>query len=366
MSILLFFVVLGVLILSHEFGHFIVAKRSGIRVDEFGFGFPPRLFGVKKGETTYSLNLLPFGGFVKIFGENPDEKSTNGVSASRSLTSKSKLTQAAVLGAGVVCNLLLAWLLISSGFMVGMPVSTSSGLKVTSEARLLITAVSSGSPAEQARLKSGDEIVSLAATRGGSLKTLSPENVQQFVVAHGAETLTLTYRRAGQDEPRAVTLKPVSGLVEGRPAIGISMDRVAFAKLPFLSALFHGAELTARLTLATALGLWQLIVAVFAGQNVLGNITGPVGLVGLVADAAGLGFVYLLSFTAFISINLAVLNLLPFPALDGGRLLFLLLEKIKGSPIRPRIANALNLAGFGLLLLLMAVVTYGDIRRLLF
>lgn len=120
------------------------------------------------------------------------------------------------------------------------------------------------------------------------------------------------------------------------------------------------------LTVATIVGLWQVLGQVFAGGAVLEQITGPIGLVGLVGDAAGLGAAYLLSFVAFISINLAVLNLIPFPALDGGRLLFLLVEKIKGSAIRPQVANTLNLIGFGLLLLLMLVVTYGDIRGLLF
>ncbi|MCC6290978.1 RIP metalloprotease RseP [Candidatus Nomurabacteria bacterium] len=364
MSILLLIVVLGILILSHEFGHFIVAKKSGVRVDEFGFGFPPRLFSFTKGETTYSLNLLPFGGFVKIFGENPDEESLTGRDSSRSLTGKSRSVQAAVLVAGVVCNLLLAWIFLSVGFMIGMPVSTQSGFASEGEARLIITSINPGSPAELAGLKPGDQILSLADERGIMAEDPNPEIVSTFIAAHPTEDILLSAQRG--EATLEFKLRPADGLVQDRAAIGIVMDEVTIARSSFFVAFIHGAEMTARLTIATVFGLWQLIAKSFTGESVLANITGPVGLVGLVSDAALLGFVYLLSFTAFISINLAVLNLVPFPALDGGRLLFLLIEKIKGSPIRPQVANFLNLVGFGLLLLLMLVVTYGDIRRLLF
>jgi len=364
MSILLLIVVLGVLILSHEFGHFIVAKKSGVRVDEFGFGFPPRLFSFTKGETTYSLNLLPFGGFVKIFGENPDEESLIGHDNSRSLTSKSRPVQAAVLVAGVVCNLLLAWILLSVGFMVGMPVSTQGGFVTSGDTRLIITSINPGSPAELAGLKPGDQIVSLTDERGVIAEDPNPGIVSTFIAAHPTEDILLSAQRG--DAALEFKLRPTDGSVDGRAAIGIVMDEVTIARSSFFVAFIRGAEMTVRLTIATVFGLWQLITKSFMGESVLANITGPVGLVGLVSDAALLGFVYLLSFTAFISINLAVLNLVPFPALDGGRLLFLLIEKIKGSPIKPQVANFLNLAGFGLLLILMLVVTYGDIRRLLF
>ena len=128
MSILLFIIILAVLILAHEFGHFIVAKKSGIRVDEFGIGFPPKLYGKKFGETEYTINALPLGGFVKIFGENPDEENTNGPDRARSFVHKPKIIQAAVLVAGVFFNLLLAWFLISAGFMIGLPASSESVL----------------------------------------------------------------------------------------------------------------------------------------------------------------------------------------------------------------------------------------------
>jgi regulator of sigma E protease len=371
MSIILFFIVLGVLVLSHEWGHFIVAKKSGIRVDEFGFGFPPKLFGWKRGETTYSLNILPFGGFVRIHGENPDEESLTGADAARSMANKPKWIQALVLVAGVTCNLLLAWFFLSLGLMSGLPVSTSSGLAGIEDARLLITSISPNSPASTADLKPGDEILSIADNKTKIDKCsectdqLTAEDVQSLVAQNANGEVSLTYLRGGA--VFTSKLKPAKGVVADRVAIGIGMDTVGIAKLNFFAALWTGLKLTAHLTWSTITGIVHMIGSVFQGRGsqVLASVAGPVGLVGLVSDAAGLGLVYLLSFTAFISINLAVLNLIPFPALDGGRLLFLLIEKVKGSPISPRLANKLNIIGFALLLLMMAIVTYSDISHLL-
>ncbi len=372
MTIIIFLIILAILILSHEFGHFIVAKKSGVRVDEFGLGFPPKLFGWKYGETEYSLNAIPFGGFVKIFGETPDEESLTGPEHQRSLISKSKFSQALVLVAGVVCNLLLAWLLLSIGFMIGLPTSVeelSSWDKATSS-KLIITNVLPVSPAELSGLKSGDEIVSVVDSGGEFVNQDSIEDLQNFISSRPEEELVFNYRRGKvfTDSDLVVqttTVKPVLGLVEDKVAIGIAMDHLVLAKKNFFLALWSGLALTAKLSYLTVVALSTLIVNTFQGEAILNTITGPVGLVGLVGDATSLGLVYLLSFTAFISINLAVINLVPFPALDGGRLLFLLIEKIKGSTINPAIANTLNLVGFALLLLLMFVITYNDIVKLI-
>ena len=163
MSIIIFIVILLVLVVSHEFGHFIVAKKSGIRVDEFSFGFPPKLYGKKIGETTYNLNALPFGGYVKIFGENGDDENISKEDKKRSFTSKPRYIQAGVLFAGVVMNFLVAWLLLSVGFMSGLPSSVGmepSGTTMKNQA-LTVTSVLSGSPAELSGLKVGDEFVIL-------------------------------------------------------------------------------------------------------------------------------------------------------------------------------------------------------------
>lgn len=372
MTIILFLIILAVLILSHELGHFLAAKKFGIRVDEFGLGFPPKAVGFKRGETEYTLNWIPFGGFVKIFGETPDEESISGPDAARSMIHKPKWQQAVVLAAGVFFNLVLAWLLIAIGFVVGLPAPASEVAQTarSAEARLLLTQVLPESPAALAGLVSGDELVSLRAGRDALLTGLSAVSVQNFVSSHAQEEIKIEYRRgrvfADNEIPvQQVTVRPQEGVIDGRPAIGVSMDLITIKQLPLHRAVWEGLILTGGLVRATTAALAGFVADAFRGNEVLENITGPVGLVGLVGNARDLGLVYLLSFTALISINLAVINLVPFPALDGGRLLFLLIEKIKGSPIKPTVANWLNLVGFALLILLMLVVTYNDIAKLL-
>ncbi len=364
MSIILFIVILLVLVLVHEFGHFIVAKKFGIRVDEFGFGFPPRLFSKKFGETRYSFNAIPFGGFVKIFGENPDEESISGLDKKRSFVNKPKHIQAAVLVAGVFANFVLAWLLISIGFMSGMPTSAGtepSGVVLQNQ-NLMVTSVMKNSPAETAGLRSGDKILAIKSA-DSELGFINPASVQEFIAPRAGVPLELSIKRDGQVDQLKIT--PKEGLIEGRGAIGVSLDMVGVLKLPIHKALWQGLKTTSILTAETAKSLGKLVRDAFAGKADLSQVTGPVGIVGVVGDAYHFGFVYLLSFAALISINLAIINLVPFPALDGGRLFFLLIEKIKGSPIKPVIANAINAIGFGLLLLLMAVVTFHDIAKLL-
>lgn len=362
MSIFLFIIILAVLILAHEFGHFIAAKRAGIRVDEFGIGFPPRLWKKKIGETTYSLNAFPVGGFVKIFGENPDEESIHGKDAKRSFVHKSKWVQAWVVGAGIVFNLILAWVLISVGFMAGLPFSADDekyGSRVEGAA-LTVTQVMPNSPAEEAGIKGGDHILALYA---GSdvLEDPGVATAQKFISSH--EELTFAYMR--EKEIRTVIVHPEDGVVDGRRAIGISMDNAGTLKLPVHEAVYAGVLTTASFTWATLTGIIEFFKNIFVGQADFSEISGPVGIVGIVGDASALGFVHLLSLVAIISINLAVINLLPFPALDGGRLFFILIEAIKGSPIKPSITNTANGIGFILLILLMVVVTYSDIAKIL-
>ena len=381
MSILIFIIILLVLVVSHEFGHFIVAKMNNIRVDEFSFGFPPKLFGKKIGETTYNFNLLPLGGYVKIFGENIDEADLLEVGfldkeetpekielASRSLANKPKYIQAMVLLAGVTMNFLVAWLLLSIGFMSGLPTSVGtapSGVTIENQA-LTITSVLSNSPAEKGGIKVGDKILSLNTTMDStklSSSNLSTENVQSFVKSHNGEEVNISLMRG--KEPIVVTVIPEKNKSGDNAMIGISMDIIGTLKLPISGAIWEGLKLSGDIFVGTAVGFYNLIHSALIGQGSMSNLTGPVGIVGVVGDAAKFGFIYLLSFTALISINLAVINLIPFPALDGGRLLFLLIEKIKGSRIKPQIANIINMIGFGLLMLLMVVITYHDILKLL-
>ncbi|HLP43759.1 MAG TPA: RIP metalloprotease RseP, partial [Candidatus Nanoarchaeia archaeon] len=341
-----------------------------IRVDEFGIGYPPRAytFFTWKG-TKFTLNWVPFGGFVKIFGENGDENKdipteapVTEVAPGRSFMQAPRIAQALVLVAGVSFNLIFAWILISIGFMIGLPTSTSTVSNgEVRDPKLVITTISPDSPAAQAVLKSGDVITGVT-TKTDSLKDLTPEGVSEFIAKHGEQKITVAYARGEQIGVAEVT--PASGIIEGRKAIGISMDMIGKLTLPIHKAFWEGAVTTAYLTKAIAVGLGTFVFDAVRGHSDLSQVTGPVGIVGLVGDASKLGFIYLLSFTAFISINLAVINLIPFPALDGGRLLFVIIESIKRSPIPAKATNVLNLIGFSLLLILMVIVTIQDVIRL--
>ena len=355
------------LVLVHEFGHFFSAKRFGIRVDEFGFGFPPKLFGKKFGETEYSINLLPIGGFVKIFGENPDEENMKGPDASRSFVNKAKWKQAIVLFAGIFMNFLLAWILFSIGFMSGLPTSVGSepaGYKL-SNVNLTVVSVLDKYPAQVSGLKSGDKIVSIKSG-DDFVSDINPDTLKSFVLSHLGKTIDFGYIRGKDKVFRSAKVVPIMDKVTERASIGISMDMIGTVKLPFFTALKEGMSLTWYVTKGTVVGLYTLIADALHGKGgvALSSVTGPIGMVGIVGDAFQFGFVYLLSFAALISVNLAIINLLPFPALDGGRLFFLLIEKIKGSPINPKFANTANMIGFGILILLMVVVTFHDIVKL--
>lgn len=366
LAIILFVIILGVLIVVHEFGHFIAARMCGIRVDEFGIGYPPRAIKLFRAwGTLFSLNWIPFGGFVKIFGENPldPELSSTSATNSTSFLSKPRHQQAFVLVAGVLFNFLFAWLLISLGFMIGLPTSSEAGLGSVENPRLVVTNVMPGSPAADAGLKAGDTIVSLAAGVARLSDTaVTPEGVSQFVATHGSQEVLVEYAR-GVDS-QVVRVLPKAGVIADRPAIGIGMDTIGTLKLPVHKAVWHGLTTTLNLTRATVVGLGHFIADAFRGRSDLSQVTGPVGIVGLVGDASTLGFIYVLSFTAFISINLAVINLVPIPALDGGRLLFVIIEAIKRGPINAKFVYWTNAISFSLLILLMVVVTISDVLKL--
>ncbi|MEK7564070.1 MAG: RIP metalloprotease RseP [Patescibacteria group bacterium] len=368
MNIIIFLIILLVLVLVHEFGHFFSAKKFGIRVDEFGFGFPPKLFGIKRGETEYTLNLLPLGGFVKIFGENPDEENINGPDAGRSFIHRPKYQQAIVLFAGIFMNFVLAWLLFSFGFLSGLPTSVNSdiGAYNVSDVHTVIVSVLPDSPAFKAGIKTGDKVVAVSyidsKNKIEELREITPDTLKSFVLKHPNDEINISYIR-GKDKVFENT-KLTPEIKNGNPAIGVSMDQIGIAKLPVLKAIVEGMSLTINVTKGTVVGLYTLVRDGIQGKGSLDSVTGPVGMVGIVGDAYEFGFVYLISFAALISVNLAIINFLPFPALDGGRLFFLLIETIKGSPLNPKITNTANAIGFGLLLLLMLFVTYHDIVKL--
>ena len=369
MSIIIFIIVLGILIFVHELGHFIFAKKTGMLVEEFAIGFPPRIFSFKKGETKYSIGLIPIGGFVKIHGEEYEEKDKedNGEktkSHKRRFTSRPKWAQAVVLIAGVSFNLLLAWMLISIGFMSGLPVSVDQfeGEKI-SDPMLILVNVLPDSPAMEAGLKVGDSILYLESASDSVQNIKGTEVVEGFIASHGGQEIDILYKRSGETETTLTKLIPKEGVIEGKPAIGVSFGMIGTIEFPFFRACWEGLKTTVSLTIATAVGLFYFLTDLVTGNADLSQISGPVGIVFMVGDAFSFGIIYLLSFVSIISINLAIINLIPIPALDGGRLLFVLIEAIKGSPIKAKTVNWLNLTGFALLILLMLIVTFGDVIK---
>ncbi|MEK9166217.1 MAG: M50 family metallopeptidase, partial [Patescibacteria group bacterium] len=309
-TLLIFLVILMALVLSHEFGHFLIARLGGIAVEEFGFGFPPRLFSVTKGETRYSFNLIPLGGFVKIKGEEGEEANDP-----ESFSAKPFWLKIAVLLAGVAFNILLAYFLISGGYILGMPGPLDDEIEHIN-ASVKITAIQQGSPAEAADIKPGDTLVAL---RSGSeeAKVKKIREAQEFIEAHKGKDISVIIERAGAE----ITLlaKVRSEVKKGEGALGIQMSRVGIEKLGFFSALKKGATTTYELTILTARALGGFFREIFAGRASFEEVSGPVGIVTIVGDFSRFGVIFLIQLTAFLSINLALINLVPFPGLDGGR-----------------------------------------------
>lgn len=365
MSILLFLAVLFVLVLVHEWGHYITAKKTGMRVDEFAIGFPPRLFSIKKGETEYSFNLFPIGGYVRIYGENPEDATTDKdrADSKRAFHARPKWAQAVVLLAGITMNILFAWFLFSVTQVVGVPTAVEEAT-ASDAAELFVAGTLPGAPAD-GLLPVGAAILSIAAA-DETLEVPNATEFSAFVVKNAPNEVMVTYRM--NDKQTTVGITPVAGLVAEDPSkyiVGTSLSLVEVQKKPLFKAIAHGFTLTIDGFVGITVGLATLIKDAVVGQADLSNIAGPVGIVGMVGDAAAFGLIPLLTFTAIISLNLAVVNLLPFPALDGGRLVFVAIEVITKKQVPPAWTGWTNMIGFVLLLLMMAAVTFNDVSRLL-
>lgn len=324
MIVLVILLFLAILIIGHELGHFLVARKFNVRVDEFGFGLPPRVASRQKGETRFSLNLLPLGGFVKIHGQERGEGELE--EPERAFINQLPSRRAAILIAGVVANLLIGWMAFSLVFSMGAP------------SKVFISGIIPGSVAEQAGLQAGDEIKGFG----------SSEEFSSFLRSHRGETITVN--------DKSITV-PEEGI------IGVRIDTFEIKKEKPIQAVIKGLNATAGITVAVIKTIPRLVAEAFReGTQALQQVAGPVGIFNLLKNADGA--VFLIYLLGAISVNLAVFNLLPIPALDGGHLLFLGIEKVIGRPVSRKAQMAANAVGFTLLILLIIVVTFKDIGRL--
>jgi regulator of sigma E protease len=363
MSIIIFILVLVALIVVHELGHFFAAKWAGMRVDEFGIGYPPKAwtFWRHKG-TEYTLNWLPFGGFVKIFGE--DESAEGGAKATDSFVSKPHWVQALVLIAGIAMNLAFAWVLLSFTLSIGLPRAlTDAEIPLAPDAALAVARVVEGSPAFDAGLKEGD-IIRSATYEDATFTGADADAFTSFIAQSKGEEVVLSVERAGTAVE--LTALPETLVVPTDPdrlALGIGIGAVGTVKVAWWQAPIEGAVLTWNVTQQVAVGLVHFFGGLLTFSADLAQVSGPIGIAGAVGTASDTGIASLLSLMAVISINLALINIIPIPALDGGRLLFVIIEAITRKPIPNGLANTLNTGGFALLILLMLVVTASDLWK---
>ena len=352
-TLILLIVAISLLILVHELGHFYSARWLKVKVEEFGFGFPPKIYSRVRNGIRYSINLLPFGGFVKIFGEHGE-----GTASKESFASRPAWQRVLILGAGVGMNMVLAWIFFSIGAAVGMPqVSEDAHANIP----VSIISILPRSPAEQKGLRFGDQILELHS-QNISLRIESEKDVADFVDGYRGEEITMTIRRGGNIEDIKIT--PRVRVPDGEGPLGISMGRLTTSRVAWYKAPFTGAKILAETFIAIVGGLGFLVKEIVWHGHTNVQVSGPVGIYFFGRDVQGLGLSYILQFIGMLSVNLAVLNVLPIPALDGGRIFFILIEKIRGSRVNPGIENMAHTVGFVVLILLMALVTYKDIASI--
>ncbi len=383
MTIIIFFLVLGILVLAHELGHFITAKRNGVGAEEFGFGFPPRLVGTYKNksgkrcwvfgnkeiteeikdrdETIYSFNLLPLGGFVKIIGENGaiDEVDKND---DKNFANKSIWIRFKILAAGVTMNIILAVVLFSLAFWMGLP-EVLEDTNTDTTIPVIITMVVPESPADKVGLQAGDSIINVTTNTAEIITINSTKQLQQIIKEQAGQEISFGIRHPKETQINKIKITPRQNPPEGEGATGIGLGKTRVVRHTLIDSVKLGIETTYKMTLMILIFLGKLIASPFTKESVAGDVTGPIGIAKMSGQAAKLGLAFLMQFTAMLSVNLAVINILPFPGLDGGRIFFLLIEKIKGSPIDQKLEGTINTIGFFMLLGLMALVVVKDIFR---
>jgi regulator of sigma E protease len=374
-TVLIFIIILGLLVFVHELGHFLVARRNGVAAEEFGFGFPPRIIGLYKDkngkrrivlgskniestDTIYSANWIPLGGFVKIVGEDGEEKKDP-----KSFASKKPFTRVRILAAGVAMNILLAAVLLSVGYFVGIPQAVDDVASGTlKDEKIQIIETIPGTPAEQMGIKIGDQIVGAVGENGQIANFKTIEDVQNYINANKGQEINLEIKRGA--ETVKIVGTPRTDFPSSEGALGISLVKTAIVSYPWYESVWRGVLSTFDLAWMIIVAFGNLLWKLITGHSVGMDVSGPVGIAVLTGQVAKLGFIYILQFTAVLSVNLAIINILPIPALDGGRILFILIEKMKGSPVSQKFEARAHNIGFALLISLMVFVTVRDVVKL--
>lgn len=352
-TLLVFLIILSILIFAHEFGHFLVAKKVGIRVEEFGFGYPPRVWSKKLGQTIYSLNLLPLGGFVKLLGEEGPEEGEK--KKKGAFWTKSKRVRTAVIVSGVLANFLLAVVAFSIVYsVVGIP---------TEALEVQVVGIAPGSPAEEAGLKEEDIIVKVEEEK---IKEIN--EFVEIVNQNKGKEIAIQVERE-EEEELTFLLTPRESPPEGEGALGVAISNIKMIHYPFWQMPFRGAVEGFReafgWTILVVGGLASMIYRLITIGALPADVAGPVGILQLTSGVAKGGILTVLQFLGVLSVNLAVINIFPFPALDGGRLLFVGFEAITGRRAQATFERWVHTIGMIILLFLILLVTLNDISRAL-
>ncbi len=386
-TILLFIVILGILVVVHEWGHYYTAKKFGIKVHEFGFGYPPRAFGWYRDPKTkklvwiwgkgksslketvsgneqnaefpgmlWSINWLPLGGFVRIKGENGER-----AKEADSFGYHKAWKRITVLAAGVIMNFILAAVVLSFGFMIGLPTDLSQGIdkhaEIVEAPSVIVESVEEGLPADLAGMVFGDKITSV-----DGVLVAGANDLIEYIKTHGDNEVTVHIVR-GQEE-LDIKLKPTVTDGSTAPRLGIAIAEAGIIRYPWYIALYKGFVAAGIGLVTIFVSFYYLIGSLVTGQGLMFDIAGPVGIAQIVGQSAKLGFHYVLNVVAMLSLSLAAINILPIPALDGGRILFILIEKIIGRPVSMKYEQIAHTIGFVLLMALVVVVTWRDIAKL--
>jgi regulator of sigma E protease len=367
LAIIIFILILSILVMIHEFGHFLMAKRAGIGVEEFGFGLPPRAWGKKIGETIYSVNWLPFGGFVRLVGEDPTDKNRN---AQNSFYVKTLSQRTKVVIAGVVANFILAVIifyivLFALGFKVSLPLFVDHKFKFVNQAKqVLVADVSQESVAQKAGIKAGDSIIKIEDSQISSI-----DQLQGIVRSSGGRELVITLENPMNNQTRIVMATPVYNKELKAPVLGVSLGELVVLRYEtFGQKLFAGFAHSYN-TLDYSVRVFGKLIGFAIRERdiapVSEGVSGPIGIAQITVQAVSMGAISVLQLVGLLSLNLAFINILPIPALDGGRFLFIVIEAVTRRKVYPKVEKWVHTVGFALLIGLIILVTYNDILKLL-